>query len=130
MKCLLYIGITSAVIMSLIGCSSDYSIKTNVDPQNVKNYFKTSGVDVLSNAQLNTHLYKVLGTVEGSACQAKANQPHATQSQARVDVLRRAADMGANGLVYSTCLSHPADNVCLSSVSCYGKAVKLLDQTQ
>ncbi|MFM2482441.1 Rcs stress response system protein RcsF [Celerinatantimonas sp. YJH-8] len=125
------IRLTTITIMSasvlLSGCSL-YPFHSNVDKENFKEYFKTSKIQVLTKEQLLEHHYQVLGTLEGHACQEKDNQPPADKKQAQVDLIRQAADMPqANAVVFSTCASYPADNVCYSSVSCYGKVVQVLD---
>ncbi|CAG9296078.1 Rcs stress response system protein RcsF [Celerinatantimonas diazotrophica] len=128
-KTLLVRSVLLTATFLLSACSSqDYQVKSNLDPHNIKEYFKTSGVQVMSPHELLTHNYKVIGTIEGDSCQEKSNQPPADIVHARVDILNKAANRHADAVVFAHCISFPADNVCLSSVSCFAKAVKLLDK--
>lgn len=110
-----------------LNACSHYALHSNVDPENIHEYFKASSVKVLSKQQLLQHDYQVITTLEGNNCQEKSNQPPATATRAKVDLLRKAADAKADAVVFSSCLTFPKDNVCYSSVSCYAKAVKILD---
>lgn len=113
--------------LALSGCSL-YPFHSNVDKQNFTEYFKSARIQVLTKEQLLDHNFQYLGTLEGSSCQAKSNEPPANESDARIDLVHQAADMPkANAVVFSSCVAFPKDKVCQSSVSCYGKAVQLLD---
>ncbi|CAG8998475.1 MAG: Outer membrane lipoprotein RcsF [Candidatus Celerinatantimonas neptuna] len=118
------------ICILLSGCAKHYQVNSNLDPQNIQQYFKTSSVQEMTNQQLRLYNYKVISTIEGNSCQEKANQPPATIADAKVDALRKAADAKANAIVFSTCTTFPADNVCFSSISCYAKAIKLLGKLQ
>lgn len=118
------------IFVLLNGCADHYQVNSNLDPQNFQQYFKTSSVQEMTNQQLRQYNYTVISTVEGNSCQEKSNQPPANISDAKVDALRKAADVKANAIVFSTCTTYPADNVCFSSISCYAKAIKLLGKLQ
>lgn len=120
--------IAATFVLSACSSSQDYQVKSNLNPHTIKEYFKTSGIKVMNPRQLLTHNYKVIGTIEGDSCQEQSNQPPADMAHAKVDILNKAANRHADAVVFARCVSFPADNVCLSSVSCYAKAVKLLDK--
>lgn len=116
--------LTSAIMIT--GCSSGYRIESNLDKDNIANYFNVWGIKALTNQELSRYPYKVLGTVEGISCQENDNHPLPNISDARSEALTVAADMGANAIVFSTCIEFEPSSACLASLSCYGKAIQLL----
>ncbi|MGL4204979.1 MAG: Rcs stress response system protein RcsF [Aeromonadaceae bacterium] len=110
--------------LMLSGCSG-YSFHTNLDKENFTNYFKPGSVALVTDEQIADLNYLVLGTVEGNACQQDENQPAPTEGDARTDGRIKVADMGGNGVLFSKCVTLDNTPGCLSSVVCYGQALKV-----
>lgn len=118
-----FLGLSLGVLLVVSGCES-VSFSTNLDPQNFKDYYKPSMVELLSREDLNDHVYKSLGAVHGLSCQENDLQMPANEADARTDLKIKAADMGANALVVDKCVRvEHEDGVCKVSVTCYGQAL-------
>jgi RcsF protein len=117
--------IWTALSASLLSACSHYPLETNLDKKNIDEYFKASKVRVLSAQELSQYSYKVLGTVEGFACQEQAKDSAPRHADARTDARNQAADMGGNGIVFSTCIEFEPTATCYASLSCYGKVIQL-----
>ena len=120
MRTAIALGIIAAA--AVLGGCEGYSFHTNLDPQNFKEYYKTSGVNEYSNAQLSALRYHSLGTVTGLSCQVKDTDYIATEAQARTRAKEQAADKGANAIVFSRCVRLEETPACAVSVTCYGEA--------
>lgn len=117
-------AIASLSILSslLLNACGSYSFKTNIDPENFVEYTKPSRVDVYTNESIVEHRYHSLGMVDGIACQEKANDYIALESDARTDARIKAANLGANAIVFNKCVRLEKTNACNVSVTCYGEA--------
>lgn len=109
-------------VLFLSACSS-YQFSSNLDKKNFEEYFKPSQVAIYSKADLKKLDYQLIGAVEGSSCQEKANQRPADIKEARTKARINAADINANGIVFQSCINFESDNVCLSNIICYGQAI-------
>ena len=59
--------------LTLSACSSTYTLSTNLDKENFKDYFSHSHVKVVEDESDFTGRYKLIGMVEGQNCQAKSH---------------------------------------------------------
>ena len=84
-------------------------------------------VDVYSSEELANHRYRSLGMVSGLACQETEVDFIARESEARTDARIKAANMGANGIVFGKCVRLEKTAACNVSVTCYGEAFKVDD---
>lgn len=122
--------VTSLVLaLGLTGCSGDYAVNSNLSKRNWDDYFKASGIEVLSREQLAGMSYTTVGLVHGESCQENVELPPPDMAQAQTVAKRKAADLGANGLRALRCVhdSQPIPG-CLASISCYGEAIALSDE--
>ncbi len=108
---------------ALLAACSGVSVQTNLNPSNFTEYFKPSTVEVVTFADLEDQIYQVIAPVHGLSCQRDADDFPANETDARVDLLRRAADKGANAVVINKCLTARDTGACSISVTCYGDAV-------
>ncbi|KPU82762.1 hypothetical protein JI57_03445 [Psychromonas sp. PRT-SC03] len=109
----------------LLSACSQYPFSSNVDKQNFTTYFKPSSVTIYSKEDAKKLDVQWLGAITGSSCQVKPNDRPASQSDARTKARINAANIGANGIVFQTCLTFDADSSCLSNVICYALAISV-----
>lgn len=112
------------IALTLSGCAN-WGFDSNVSPAGVKDYYKGSGVSLYTREQLANSNYVTLGSVEGEACQLEANEPPPSEADARKDIRRRAADMGANGLLLDRCVHFDNMPGCIEHVLCSGQALSV-----
>ncbi len=120
MKISIWWSALPAVILS--ACSS-VSVDSNLNPRNFSEYFKASTVETVSYADLAKQTYALLGRTHGLSCQRDSDDFPANESDARTDLKRKAADMGANALVIHKCVRAQDTGACALSVTCYGDAI-------
>ncbi|WP_257797879.1 Rcs stress response system protein RcsF [Psychromonas sp. CD1] len=108
-----------------LSACSQYPFSSNVDKQNFVTYFKPSSVLIYSKEEAKKLNVQWKGTVTGSSCQINVNDRPASQSDARTKARINAANLGANGIVFQTCLNFDADSSCLSNVICYARALSV-----
>ena len=119
-------GMVSAALLAvLLGGCQDVAFETNLDPDNFTEYFKPSSVEVYTNESILQHRFKSLGLVTGLACQETEDDFIARESEARTDAKLKAADLGANGIVFGKCIRLEKTAACVVSVACYGKAFQV-----
>ncbi len=106
----------------LTACSS-VSFDSNLNPHNFSEYFKPSQVETVTYAELADKTYSVLGAVHALSCQQNADDFPANAADARTELKRKAADMGANALVIHQCVRAEDTGACTLSVTCYGDAI-------
>lgn len=121
MKSSLWIAGSLAASLLVSACQ-DVAVETNISPKNFEEYFKPASVDVYTKDTILEQRYHSLGMVAGLACQEKPEDFIARESEARLDALVQAADMGANGIVYGKCIRLERTQACYVSVTCYGEA--------
>ncbi|MGR7920559.1 Rcs stress response system protein RcsF [Zobellella denitrificans] len=119
------LGVTLAAL-ALSGCAG-WGFDSNVSPTGIKEYYKGDAVRLYSKAELEGVNYVTLGSVEGEACQVEANEAPPKEADARAQLRRRAADMGANGVVLDSCIRFNDMPGCLEQVLCSGQAVVVAD---
>ena len=102
---------------------SNFEFSSNLDKENFTEYFKPSQVTIYEKSQLTGLDYTFIGTVEGSSCQEEANDRPADIKQARTNARIQAANLNANGIVFQSCLTFPADSSCISNIICYARAL-------
>ena len=119
-------GMVSAALLAvLLGGCQDVAFETNLDPDNFTEYFKPSSVEVYTNESILQHRFKSLGLVTGLACQETEDDFIARESEARTDAKLKAADLGANGIVFGKCIRLEKTATCVVSVTCYGEAFQV-----
>lgn len=113
----------------LLSSCSNFEFKTNVDPDNFKEYFKPSYAKEVSEDELEKLPNRSLGLVEGVSCQIKDTDAIATESDARTKARIKAADLGANAIKFGKCVRLTDTPACLVSVTCYADALVVDDTT-
>lgn len=114
------------IVSALTACADSYTVSTNLDKENFVEYFKPGQVTIIEREQLEKYNYLEIGVVEGEACQEKAHYAEPTDVEARTDARRKAADMGANAIVFQQCMmTEPSNDSCYKVKLCYGRAIKV-----
>ena len=116
----------SLLAVALSGCAG-WGFNSNVSPDGIKDYYKGDSVRLYSKAELEGVNYVTLGSVEGEACQITADEAPPKEADARASVRRRAADMGANGLLLDRCIRFDDMPGCIEQVLCSGQALKVAE---
>ncbi|RJG47626.1 Rcs stress response system protein RcsF [Motilimonas pumila] len=114
-----------AALALLTGCSN-FSFDSNLDKENFDEYFKPSQVQVYEKEQLEDKQYIHLTTIEGSVCQESERDPVPTLADARTQARIAAAEVGANGIIFKSCIE-TSDDYCMAASICYGQAIKVAE---
>ncbi|WP_417616304.1 Rcs stress response system protein RcsF [Oceanisphaera sp.] len=110
--------------VALSGCAN-WGFDSNVSPEGIKDYYKGDNVTLYTKAKLEGLNYVTLGSIEGEACQIEASEAPPKEADARASVRRRAADMGANGVLLDRCIRFDEMPGCIEQVLCSGQAIKV-----
>lgn len=114
----------STLALALSGCAN-WGFDSNVSPEGIKDYYKGSNVRIYQKEDLADVNYVVLSSVEGEACQIKTTDAAPKEAEARSNIRRRAADLGANGLLLDRCIRFEDMPGCIEQVLCSGQAIKV-----
>ncbi len=127
--------IVLSLLLGLISCNSNYSVSTNLDKSNFKDYFSPSKVSIYESEKDIEGKHEYVGLVEGEDCQLKSHHSSPDKINARTDARRIAYEKGANGIIFTGCaLVESNSNAqhtnldskqCVSTMVCYGKAFKV-----
>ncbi|MGL4612900.1 MAG: Rcs stress response system protein RcsF [Shewanella sp.] len=118
------IWISSAFVLLLSACASDYRFNSNLSSAAINDYFKAADVTLYEGDKLPKGHYELKGLVQGESCQADANGVPASLSEARTEARRAAADQGANGIIIKQCVMfEEAAQGCISRALCVGQAI-------
>jgi len=124
------------LLSSCAHLSKNYTVSTNIDGENFKEYFSASRVTVFKNEKEIPSPYKLLGLVEGEDCKVKHHHAAPTKVIAKQTTKTNAFNKGANGIIFTSCTLldsqkfekqngiQSAGKQCLASFVCYGKAYK------
>ncbi len=113
---------TFLLLLLLTGCSN-YTVNTNLDKKNFTDYFAVSGVDYYQTDELVNKKVTHLGIIEGESCQENVKQPPPEANQAKIAAKRRAAELGANGVVIGACIEMEPSKQCVAGIRCFADAV-------
>lgn len=117
--------LSSALMLLLSACASDYSFNSNLNGEAIDDYFKASDVTLYEGDTLPKGHYELKGLVQGESCQADSNAVPASLADARTEARRAAADKGANGIIIKQCVMfEEAAQGCISRSLCVGQAIK------
>jgi RcsF protein len=114
--------------IALTGCSSSYTLSTNLDRENFQTYFSPAQVKIVESEAGFTGRYKLIGLVEGQDCQAKAHHAKPNEIAARTQARRQAYEQKANAVIFTGCAlinDDQASKQCLATVVCYAKAYQV-----
>lgn len=114
--------------MTLSACSSQYTLSTNLDKENFRNYYSHSQVKVVEDESEFSGRFKLIGMVEGQNCQAKSHHALPDEIEARTQARRNAFEQQANAIVFTGCAlinDDQANQQCVATVVCYGKAYQV-----
>jgi len=117
----------------LISCNSNFTVSTNLDSDNFKNYFSPGQVTIYQNEKDMVNRYKLIGLVEGEDCQLKSHHAAPNEINARTHARKQAFEQQANAIVFTGCATindtianqQPQKKQCLSTLVCYGKAYQI-----
>lgn len=124
MKHKLHLASATLVFGLLSGCAQNYSVSTNLDKANFRDYFSPSKVAIYQHEREIVGDYKLLGLVEGDDCQAKSHLAAPDEINARTQARQKAFEQGANGIIFTSCV-HIESKSCVDQVVCYGKAYQI-----
>lgn len=116
--------LTISSVSFLSACTNGPSVETNLDKKNFTEYFAAGNVTVYQNEDELPGKVNSLGLVEGENCKAKANDAPANAADARTMAREKAAAIGANAVIFTSC-TLVEDEQCLEMMVCYGKAFQL-----
>lgn len=117
--------LSSALVLLLSACASEYSFNSNLNSDAINDYFKASDVTLYEADQTPAGHYELKGLVQGESCQAQSNDVPASIADARTEARRSAADKGANGIIIKQCvIVEEAAQGCVSRALCVGQAIK------
>lgn len=117
------------LLASLASCSSqNMDYESNLDGENIRNYFGSRSMDVIDRDESVTQSYKVISIVTGDSCQRSRQNPPASASEARNQMRAQAYQFQADAVISSQCYQLPADDdhICYSNYTCFGQAVQWL----
>lgn len=109
----------------LTSCANQLSVSTNFDKENFQHYFSPGKVTVYQESADIIKKATFLGLVEGEDCQQKKHHEAPSNALARTDARRRAYNINANAIVFTSCTlvnDNEADKQCVASTVCFGKA--------
>jgi RcsF protein len=111
--------------MTLVSCSTQYQVSTNLDKKNFQQYFAPTSVKIFQNERDFTSSYQFIGAVEGQDCQVKSHLAAPDKVIARTRARAQAFKKNANAIIFTGCAlieDDKSSRQCLSTVVCYGKA--------
>lgn len=124
--------ITIALVTMVGACSSNY-VSTNLNKDNINQYFSASKVTIYSNEQLMPLKYHYISLVEGQDCQIEPHHAIPDEINARTQARQQAFNINANGIVFTGCATldhkqleklHNSNDTkeCHAIIICYAKA--------
>jgi RcsF protein len=122
----------------LISCNSNYTVSTNLDSDNFKDYFSPGQVTIFQSEKDMVKRYKFIGLVEGEDCQLKSHHAAPDEINARTHARKQAFEREANAIVFTGCATindtntnqQPQKQQCLSTLVCYGKAYQVVTKSE
>ena len=121
------------VTLFLISCNNNFTVSTNLDTSNFRDYFSPGQVTIYQSEEEITKRYKFIGAVEGEDCQLKEHHAAPNEINARTDARRQAFKQQANAIIFTGCATinvttanqQPQKKQCLSTLVCYGKSYQI-----
>lgn len=118
---------------TLVACSNNSYLSTNLDKENIKKYFSASAVEIYQHERDITARHEFIGLVEGEDCQVKPHHAAPDKIIARTQARQRAYSKQANGIVFTGCAELSPEALakhnntndarqCHAITICYGKA--------
>jgi RcsF protein len=123
------IGFTCITLL-LTACASDYGFNSNLDGAAIDDYFKAGKVTVFDASTLPKAPFKRLKLISAQQCQLTSKEPPVTIADARTELRRQAADIGANGILMKNCQVIETDEQdCFSRALCVGEAISISQES-
>ena len=114
-----------SMFLALLGCSNNFTTKTNLDRDNFTDYFSSTSVKIYESEKAFTDTFLYVGIVEGEDCQRKAHHAKPSEVIARTNARQAAYKLKANAIIFTGCAlvedTHQSKQ-CLTTIVCYGKA--------
>lgn len=119
-----------SLVILLTSCAKIDNVSTNLDRENFENYFDPMKVKMYKDeAEFNDLPHEYVGLVEGEDCQLKDWKAAPDPIKARTEARSKAYKLGANAVVFSSCVtidqSSMPNSSCYSTLICYGSAYKV-----
>ena len=112
------------VIPTLASCTGNYTVESNVKPDNATEYFSASKVKIFSDESEFMSSFKYVGLVEGEDCQKEQHLAPPDVINARTQARQVAFKQQANAVIFTSCVDIETKH-CVAQVVCYGKAYQL-----
>jgi len=117
----------------LSSCNSNYTVSTNLDRNNFKDYFSPSKVTIYKSEKEFEKRSKFIGLVEGQDCQLKEHHASPDEINARTNARRLAFEKQANAIIFTGCAiidttittAQPQKAQCISTLVCYAKVYQV-----
>lgn len=112
----------------LTGCSTNYTLTTNLDKENFKTYFSPAQVKIVASESDFTGRYKLIGLVEGQDCQEQPHHAVPDEIAARTQARLQAFEQKSNAVIFTGCAlisDDQASKQCHATVVCYAKAYQV-----
>lgn len=128
------LSIFSLLLLLCTSCATNYDISTNLDQDNIKQYFSASKVRIYNSEQEFTGKYKYIGIVEGQDCQAKPHHAIPDKINARTNARQHAFNLQANAVIFTSCAKLNSRQLkqndsdtkqCYALIICYAKAYSI-----
>jgi len=114
----------ASTLLSLLSSCSNYTFTSNLDQENIKDYFAPSSVTIYENDTQLPTIKQYISAVEGESCQIENNDPPANKIEARTQARKKAFKLKANAVVFSNC-TQTQTKQCTQLVICYAKAYQV-----
>jgi RcsF protein len=109
-----------------LACSTHYNVSSNLDPENFRQHFAASQVEIYQNDQSLGDNYRFVGLVEGQDCQIKTHHAPPSPIIARTRARKQAYAQKANGIIFSPCVAIDAPQ-CEALLVCYARAYQVVE---
>jgi len=127
-----FITLTLLSAFFISACSNNY-VATNLDKDNINQYFSAAKVKIYQNEQSLPAKYQYISPVEGQDCQSRPHHAIPNEVDARTQARQKAFVKGANAVIFTGCanldheklseLSQSNDaKQCHAIIICYAKA--------
>ena len=116
------------MVLTLSACTAQYTVSTNLDKENFKDYFSHSQVKVVEDERDFSGRYKLIGMVEGQNCQTKTHHAAPDKIAARTQARQQAFALKAHAVIFTGCAlidDDQANKQCVATVVCYAKAYQV-----
>jgi RcsF protein len=125
---------------TLVGACSNNYVSTNLDKENINQYFSAAKVKIYQDEQSLPKKHQYLSLVEGEDCQVAQHHARPDEINARTQARQQAFNKNANAVIFTGCatLDHQQlqklkqsndTKECHAIIICYAKAFIVENET-